>query len=219
MRDERLTPRAWKRRLVRAPLAVLVVVAWIAAAATATLALPSIEEAQVGALGDLVPTDAAALNAELRSKALFDFPLLSRTLVVGRDGRGLSALEQAAVARQAVRATRGQDPRLGALGAALQVLNTRGLLPFSRERGTTAVSSLFYPAEVGAGVRRATTQRYVAELQRSAPGAFVGVTGALAARDAQAEIITDKLPLIEALTVILVAAAVPLHFRSLGAPC
>src|SRR3712207_8364473 len=58
---------------------------WIAVAVLATVLLPNLREAQVGALGDLVPNDADALEAELRSNELFAFPLLSRTVIVQRD--------------------------------------------------------------------------------------------------------------------------------------
>jgi len=43
------------------------VVGWIAAALSVTLLLPSIREAQVGALGDLVPTGAEAIETEERA--------------------------------------------------------------------------------------------------------------------------------------------------------
>ena len=76
-----------------------IAIGWVAAAVAATLALPSIEEAQTGALGDLVPDGAEALDAELRMSELFGFPLLSRTIVVQRDGEGLSAAAQAATSR------------------------------------------------------------------------------------------------------------------------
>ena len=66
-----------------------IALAWVAAAVAATIWLPSLEESQTGALGDLVPNDAAALDAELRSAELFGFPLLSRTIVVQRDPEGL----------------------------------------------------------------------------------------------------------------------------------
>jgi len=69
----------------------MVVAFWIVAALLATTKLPAIGEAQGGALGDLVPRDADALQVELRSSELVDFPLLSRTLVVQRKRDGLSA--------------------------------------------------------------------------------------------------------------------------------
>ena len=66
-----------------------IALAWIVAAALTTALLPSIEESQTGALGDLVPNDAAAIDAELRSAELFGFPLLSRT--IAGHGRRMSA--------------------------------------------------------------------------------------------------------------------------------
>ena len=71
-----------------------IVALWLAAAAGAALLLPTIQQAQVGALGDLVPNDAAAIQAERRANELFGFPLLGRTVVVQRDADGLSLAAQ-----------------------------------------------------------------------------------------------------------------------------
>ena len=68
--------------------------------------LPSLDEAQTGALGDLVPADSPAVDAALRAFELFAFPVLSRTLLVQRDADGLTAFEQAHVVRRAVALTR-----------------------------------------------------------------------------------------------------------------
>ncbi|HET8757540.1 MAG TPA: hypothetical protein VFM58_16090, partial [Solirubrobacteraceae bacterium] len=79
-----------------------IVAFWVVAAVATTVLLPSIEESQNGALGDLVPNDAAAIDAELRSATLFGFPLLSRTIVVQRDPDGLPVAAQAATVRRAL---------------------------------------------------------------------------------------------------------------------
>src|SRR3712207_679374 len=123
------------RGIVKARFAVVVL--WVGAAAAVTAALPTIEEAQVGALGDLVPGEADAIEAELRSKELFGFPLLSRTLVVQRDPDGMSAGEQARVACRAIALNRGDYPGLRGIGGALPVSNVLGGPPFARERSTT----------------------------------------------------------------------------------
>lgn len=68
----------------------LVLSAWIAGAAAATMWLPSIGEAQHSPLGELVAEDAAALETEARAAEHFEFPLLSRTAVVQRNASGLS---------------------------------------------------------------------------------------------------------------------------------
>ena len=72
---------------------VPIVVAWLVTAAIMAVALPTLEEAQTGALGQLVPVDSQAVAAERLSAELFAFPLSSRTLVVQRDSQlGVVAL-------------------------------------------------------------------------------------------------------------------------------
>lgn len=212
-----MTRTPWFGRTVVA-LRWPIVAAWILAAAVATVALPSIEESQTGALGALVPADAAALDAELRSNELFGFPLLSRTVLVQRDPSGLNETAQAATLRRAVALNRHTLPGLGRIGGALPALNTVALPPFTRERATTAVTFLFFRPEVGAGERLDLAQRLRERAQAAAPGAFTGVTGALAAREAQSRLISGRLPLVELLTLLVVVMAVALHYRALLAP-
>ncbi len=207
-------------RFARAVVALRwpIVLAWIAAAALATLALPSIEQSQNGALGALVPAHAAALDAELRSSRLFGFPVLSRTIVVQRDASGLSAAAQAGTVSRAVALNRNQLPELGRVGGGLPVLNTVSLPPFTRERGTTAVTFLYFQPSVGSGERLDLAHRVAARAAATEPGSFTGVTGAIAAREDQSRIISGHLPLVELLTVLIVIVAVGLHYRAPLAP-
>jgi RND superfamily putative drug exporter len=191
---------------------------WIAAATTATMFLPSIEESQTGALGALVPSHADALDAELRSAELFGFPLLSRTILVQRDPRGLPAAAQALTLSRALALNRDTLKGLNRIGGALPVLNTVSLPPFTREQGTTAITYLYFRPEVGSGERLDLAQRLRALADTSDPRAFSGVTGALAAREAQSRTISERLPLVELLTLLVVVAAVALHYRALLAP-
>jgi RND superfamily putative drug exporter len=195
-----------------------IAVAWIAAAALATAALPSIDESQNGALGDLVPSDAAALDAELRSAELFGFPLLSRTIVVQRDPDGLGAAAQASTLDRAVAINRDAATGLERVGGAIPVLNTVSVPPFTREDGTTAVSYLFFTPDVGADERIRLAESVRERAARIAPASFTGITGALPAREAQSRIIADRLPLVELCTVLLVILAIGLHYRALLAP-
>ena len=195
-----------------------VIVVWVAAATAVTLFLPTIREAQVGGLGDLVPTHAAALQAELRSHELFRFPLLSRTLVVQRSPQGLSAAEQAVAARRAIALNRHAYPGLRQIGGALVVTNLLGRPPFSRERSTTAITSLFFRTDVSPTEREALAKEFIDRRMSPGYGGFVGVTGAVAARTAQADEIEHALPLVELGTVLLVLLVVGLHFRAVGAP-
>jgi RND superfamily putative drug exporter len=61
-----------------------VVALWIGAAVALTLALPTIKEAQVGALGDLVPNEADAIEAE---HAIFFLSRVRRRIADGEDAR------------------------------------------------------------------------------------------------------------------------------------
>jgi RND superfamily putative drug exporter len=195
-----------------------ILVAWAAAAVACTVWLPTLEEAQTGALGDLVPAESAAVDAEQRSAELFGFPLLSRTLIVQRDPEGLQDAATARVIGTAVAINRGTADRLGEIRGALPVLNVVGSQPFAREQGTTALTYLFFGPETGP-VRRTELARRLAEQRLERPGdAFVGVTGALPARRAQAETIVDALPLVELCTVLLVVIAVGVHYRAVAAP-
>lgn len=194
-----------------------IVVGWFAMAAFAVLALPTIREAQVGSLGDLVPADADAIEAELRSVEEFNFPVLSRTLVVIRDPDGLTPQRQSDVIELAVALNRGEIERLDGIGGALVLTNTLGRPPFSREESTTAVMYLFFPPDIGQVGRTGLAELLVETELSPPPGGTVGVTGAVPARAAQAEIISDRLPLVEALTVLLVGFAVALYFRAVGA--
>jgi RND superfamily putative drug exporter len=196
----------------------LVVAGWLAAAVFVTVSLPTIREAQVGALGDLVPRNADAVDAELRSSELFRFPLLSRTLVVQRDPDGLSAAAQARAARRALALARDEYPGLRRVAFALPVTNAVGAPPFARERSTSVVTYLFFRPEVGQDDREALAQRLIDRRIAPVENGFAGVTGAVAARSQQAEVISESLPVVELATLVLVAFVVALHFRSLGAP-
>jgi len=195
-----------------------ITLAWIAAAVFATAFLPSIEESQSGALGDLVPNDAEAIDAELRASELFGFPVLSRAIVVQRDADGLSRGAQLATATRAVAINRDAVPRLERVGGALPLVNSFSIPPFTRETGTTALSYLLYPSDVGARDRVVLAERLAAIAERRQPGSFTGVTGAIPAREAQSRIISDRLPLVELGTVLLVLLAVGLHYRAVLAP-
>jgi RND superfamily putative drug exporter len=192
--------------------------AWVLAAVAAVLLLPSIDEAQTGGLGDLAPNDADAIQAEIRSSELFGFPLLSRTLVVQRDPGGLSPAAQARIGTRAIALNRHAMPGLTRIGGALPIVNVVGAPPFARERSTTGITYLLFGADVGRRERERLARELVERRVDRPADALVGVTGALPARTEQREKIKDALPLVELLTVLIVAVAVGLHFRALVAP-
>ena len=209
--------RAFATAVVRARW--FVVVAWIALTVVLTLTLPTIQEAQTGGLGDLVPTDSAAIDAELRSAELFAFPFISRTLVVERDPAGMSGARVGSLVQRTVQLINGELDGLGNAAGAYIYTNHVGDRPFVRERGTTAVMPLIFPPDIGQGGRTSAAERLASDyLQPAPPGAFVGVTGTIPARDAQGDIIIDSLPLFELATLLFVVIAVGIYTRSVVAP-
>ena len=189
---------------------------WIAAAVLMTLALPTMREAQTGALGQLVPADSRALEAEKLSAESFRFPLASRTVVVERDAAGLGVGRVPATAALINDVNERRVPGVRAAGA-YGVANSLPGLEFVREQGTTAVSSLLFELDLNQNARVASARRYAAALQAPA-GSFVGITGAIPARAEQAVLIEEHLPLIELVTVVLIAVIVAAYMRSLLAP-
>jgi RND superfamily putative drug exporter len=193
-----------------------IIVAWIATAVAMVLFLPTLREAQTGALGQLVPADSRALEAEKLSAERFRFPLASRTTVVERNADGLGAGRVEATARLIADVNEHRLPAVRAAGA-YGVANSIPGLSFARERHTTAVSSLLFDLDLNQNERVAAAHRYVDTL--AAPTqSFVGVTGAIPARAEQAELIEARLPLIELVTVALIAVIVGVYLRSLLAP-
>jgi RND superfamily putative drug exporter len=195
----------------------LIVLAWVATAVVFAVELPSLEEAQTGALDDIVPAGSEAIEAEELAVELFAFPLASRTVVVERDPDGLSATRIAVNALRIVETNRGEldvaHPPLGAYG----IVNALPGLTFSRERGTTAVTGLLLNPESNQIAHVNGAREYVDAL-RVPPDNFVGVTGTVPARAAQADVISGRLPLIELVTMVLVSVTVAVYLRSLLAP-
>jgi RND superfamily putative drug exporter len=196
----------------------LIIIGWIAGAVAATTQLPSIEDAQTGALGELVPENADALQAEIRAAELFRFPLLSRTVVVQRDPGGLSAAAQARVVRNAADLSLHRLPGVEGIAGALPVLNTLGRPPFAREHATTALTYLFFAKDVGRRERQELARTFVDRYVDRPDDGLVGITGAVPARSAQVSAIEGALPIVELATLLLVAVVVGVHFRAIGAP-
>ncbi|MDQ4142606.1 MAG: MMPL family transporter [Actinomycetota bacterium] len=194
-----------------------VLVFWLAAAIAALVYLPSLEPTRGGGLQGLVPQHSEAIRAEIVSFRLFGFPLLSRTSVVQRDPRGLSARAQARVFLRGALLNLGAYPELTDIPGALPVTNTLELFPSSRERSTTAITYLFFPPDEDLSDRERLARRFSQRID--GPGdALVGITGPVPGRIAEGRLIKAKLPHVELLTVTLIVLIVGLHFRALGAP-
>lgn len=195
----------------------LVVAGWVAAAVAATVYLPGLAGSDEAALGGLVPAGAESVRTEERSVELFRAPLVARAVVVQRNPNGLSGSEQRSVVTRALAVSRGRDPLFRTVALAVPVLNTGGLVPASRERGTTSVTYLFFDPDATLGARSALAASYGVRLA-ARPGTFVGATGAAPARLEQWHAIEDALPLVELATVLLIALVVGVTFRSVAAP-
>ncbi len=157
-----------------------------------------------------------AVETELRSFELFGFPLTGRTAIVQRNPDGLSAYAQAEAVLRAVALSQGAyDTSL--LGA-LPVPNTLAAFPGSAESGTTVVTYLFNDPRTSFSAQRRAAERFAQQQLDDPDDAFVGVTGSVPARDAQAQLIASHLHLVELVSVLAIALIVGLTFRSVVAP-
>jgi RND superfamily putative drug exporter len=193
----------------------LVVAVWLAAAAAATLWLPSLQDAESASLADLVPEDAEAVRAAERSTELFSVPLTAQTAVVQRDPDGLSEEAQTRVAERAVTA---RDERGDGITFALPLVNTARLVPGSREDSTTAITFLFFEPGTSIGDETRIARDWAAREAGEPDDALVGVTGSVPARLAQWREIDGALPWVTVATILLVFTILALNYRALGAP-
>ena len=219
--DRRRLSRAVARFTVRAPW--LVVGAWVAIALGCVFLLPDVKSAKTGSLGDLVATDADAITTEERSVELFLFPVLSRTLVVQHRADGLSPRAEARVYERANDIRLGELPGVESIPFALPLTSDAPsdlTTPGGRVDGrpTTAITSLFFPTDIGSEGRTGLAERLVDRYVTGPPTAAPGITGAVPARAEQVRAITDALPLVELATLLLVTLAVGIHYRSPIAP-
>ena len=198
----------YARAVVRLRWAVVAL--WVGLAALVLL-VPA--GPQDGDLGGLVSVDNPAIATELRSYEAFGFPLLSRVTVVQRDPEGLSLEAQAGGVLRAVSVDQGTADVPLVLGA-LPLPNTAGVFPGAAEQGTTLLTSLFLPPTTGFADQRDAAETYADRYLGDPDDAFVGVTGSIPARAAQAELIEQSLPLVEVATVAVIGLLVALAFWS-----
>ena len=182
--------------------------------------LPSIEESQTARSAIWCPARPRRLDAELRSAELFGFPLLSRTIVVQRAPDGLGRGPAGGDARRGrSRVNRDTLPGLERDRRRAAGAQHVSVAPFTRERGTTAITYLYFTPDVGAGERldlaERVRERAAAHCTRRASPASRARSPA---REAQSQLISDRLPLVELRTVLLVVPAIGLHYRALLAP-
>jgi putative drug exporter of the RND superfamily len=205
--------RAFAQLVVR--LRWLVVAAWIAGAAAATLYLPSLQAAESSQLSDLVPEDAVSVQTGRRSAELFDVPVIAQSAVVQRDPDGLSQGAQERVAERALAVREREDD---GISFALPLLNTMRLIPGAREDGSTAITFLFFEGQTSIGEETSIAHRWAESEVGQPEDALVGITGTVPARLAEWEEIDNNLAWVTLATVLIVFGILALNFRALGAP-
>jgi len=200
-------PRAYAWTVVRLRWPILA--GWAAAAAYAAFILPAPIQPP-DSLVSLVPAHSAALRAETFALHRFRIPLTSEVAVVHRDPGGLSRSAQSRILSAAARIDRRAGAHPGSGPVAVPVINLEGVVPGSRETGTTAITYLSYPP--------ATPTLRMIDGANRLRGGTGHVTGILPAEVHEGGLVDDALPLIEVATVALVALLVGIRFRALGAP-
>jgi RND superfamily putative drug exporter len=99
---------------------------------------------------------------------------------------------------------------------AVPVLNTLGIVPGSREHGTTVVTLLYFPHATTPAMAWADTQRYAAYLGPRLRA--VGATGAQGARIEQFDLLSSRIGSTEGATVALIVLIVGIALRAVLAP-
>ena len=95
----------------------------------------------------------------------------------------------------------------------------RGLIPSSRETGTTVITYLFFdPSETDIVDQDALAARFATKYVNREDDALVGVTGAVPARMQEWREIEEGLPWVTLATVLVIALILGVHFRSPVAP-
>jgi RND superfamily putative drug exporter len=135
--------------------------------------------------------------------------------VVQRDPHGLSANVQRASLAKALAVDKQRVPSLRGI-VAIPILNTLGIVPSSREHGTTIVTYLYFPHTTPSGTSFADTERYARYLGSRLHS--VGATGAEPARDEQFNLLASRIHWTEGATVALIVLIVGIALRAVLAP-
>lgn len=195
-----------------------VIAFWAVATVASLVVFPSLSESKGGdGLKGLLSTETPAVRNELRSLEIFGFPLLGRTVLVQRNPEGLSVYDQARTVTNAVAVNRGKYDDVGLLLGALPLTNAFSFFPAARERDTTSLTYLFFDPQASFGSQQREARSYADRFFKERDD-VVGVTGSVPARATQGRIITDRLPLVETITLAAVILIVGLAFRSVVAP-
>src|SRR4029079_13970408 len=92
-----------------------------------------------------------------------------------------------------------------------------GVVPSSRESGTTIVTYLYFRPGVGQGAQLALAHTFAQGIERRGDP-VTGVTGTVAAHEAEFREINEALPVVEGGTVGVIALTLVLVYRAFGPP-
>ena len=168
--------------------------------------------------GRLAPPNSHAIETETTSAKAFGFPVLTRTVLVQRDERGLSEAAQQRVVQRAAAVAKGQLPGVAPIAAVVPIANTSGVFPSSSEQSTTALTYVFTKPGTSLPDEVAAATRFGRQHINQPDDHLVGVTGTVPAQVAQTHMLYGRLPLLEAATLLVVIGIVALKFRSVVAP-
>ena len=194
----------------------LVVPALCVAAFAAWKGLPGISTLPTSGVQALLPRETSAGKAELEADRLFGSALLPRIAVVQRNPDGLPLVQQRRIVGLAIRLDRGRLPGFPAGSRALPYVNAFGVVPGSRERGTTAITYLGFPSALTPNQQDELARRYARVV--SVPGAPAAATGFIPGSIAQSDAIDDGLVWVEIAAILVVAVILGLYLRSPVAP-
>lgn len=197
-------------------LAPLLIAAVAAGAYAAYHFLPSIASAPTATTNSLLPSHPVALAVERESAQLFGAPVDTPYVVVQRDPSGLSPKVQKLSVAKAIRVDKGKGPADLRGVFAVPVLNTLGIVPGSREPGTTIVTYCYFPHDTSSGTSLSDAHAYARYLGPHL--AVVGTTGAMPARIAQYNVLQSRLHWTEGATVALIVLIVGIALRAVLAP-
>ncbi len=195
---------------------MLVVPALAYAAYASWSYLPGVSSLPDSGVKALLPGNTPAVRAEATAAQLFGSSLLPRIEVVQRNPNGLTLADQRRIVRLAVRLDEHRLPGFPAGSRALPYLNTKLLLPGSREPSTTAITYLGFPERLTPQQQNLLAQRYAA--RASLPGAPAEATGFIPGSVAQSAVVSSRLRAVEIASIVLVALILGVYFRSVVAP-
>lgn len=194
----------------------LVVPALVVAAFASWKYLPGVSSLPDAGVRALLPSNTPAERAEAEAARLFGSSLLPRIAVVQRNPDGLTLEQQRRIVRLAVRLDQNRLRAFPRGTKALPYVNASLLLPGARERSTTAITYLGFPASVDVNAQRNYAYQYARAV--SVPGATAHATGFIPGSLAQSDEIDQNLQWVELATVLLVAAVLGVYLKSLLAP-